>query len=139
MSLRESELARSRRAARNAKQKALDEALAPPLTAPLPEQPRPKAKAKSKPKSKCKAISEARRKGRARRLAARRKFFLDLRRLPDDACLSLREWTLLNNLSERQGRRILNGPDGPTVTWLSAQRKGITVRENRRWQESRSR
>jgi hypothetical protein len=112
--------------------------LALPPEQPRPK-PKPKPKAKPKPKRKDKKRAEARARGRARRIAERRKFFLDLKRLPDDACLTLREWAILNNLSERQGRRILNGGDGPTVTMLSTQKKGVTVRENRRWQESRSR
>src|SRR6516225_9491287 len=93
-----------------------------PTTAPLPEQPRRKAKSKSKKPDK-KRI-EARRRGRERRLAERRRFFLDLKKLPDEACLTLLEWAALNALSERQARRILAAgpPDGPVVTMLSPMR-----------------
>ena len=59
--------------------------------------------------------------------------------LHDDAVLLFHEWCALNTLSERNGRRILAGPDGPTVTQLSARRFGITVRNNRLWQQTRER
>jgi hypothetical protein len=59
--------------------------------------------------------------------------------LSDDQVLSFVEWCALNRLSERNGRRILNGPDGPTVTMLSARRVGIRVADNRAWQQSRTR
>ena len=104
---------------------------------PLPEQSRRKTKPKPKPKTNKRA--EARRKGRAQRLAERRKFFLDLRALPDDAVLTIPEWQTLNTLSERQARRILASAEGPVVTQLSAKRRGVTVRANREWLESRSR
>jgi hypothetical protein len=102
--------------------------------APLPEQPRRKTKPKRKPNKRAKA----RARGRAQRLAERRRFFLNLRALPDEAVLTLAEWQTLNSLSERQARRILASGDGPVVTMLSAKRKGITVRANREWQEARA-
>ena len=97
---------------------------------------------RKKQKVKGKKLAAARRKGRARRLAARHRFFHDLRKLPDDACLTIQEWYTLNGFSERQGRRILNDPDPtkrPKVTMLSPLRKGVTVRDNREWQQSRAR
>jgi hypothetical protein len=57
----------------------------------------------------------------------------------DDFVLTFQEWRALNKLSERGGRRVLAGPDGPTVTQLSARRIGITVGNNRAWQKSRER
>jgi hypothetical protein len=115
----------------------LDPAVAPP---PLPDSS-PKSKRKNaKPNRKRVA---ARRRGRARRLDARSKLFakLNFAKLPDDAVLTIPEWTALNSLSDRQGRRILNDPDGggPVVTYLTEQRKGVTVRANREWQERRAR
>jgi hypothetical protein len=108
--------------------------------APLPAQPRkPKLKAKPKPKRGSVSRAEARRRGRERALAERRRFFLDLKKLPDDACLTIPEWAGLNSLSLRQARRILASGDGPVVTLLSPKRRAITVRANRAWQESRSR
>jgi hypothetical protein len=57
----------------------------------------------------------------------------------DDEVLTFRQWCALNNISARTGRRILDGPDGPVVTQLSAHRIGITRGNNRRWQQSRER
>jgi hypothetical protein len=57
----------------------------------------------------------------------------------DDQVLTFVEWCKLNRISERTGRRILDGPDGPKVTMLSPRRIGITVRDNRAWQQSRER
>jgi hypothetical protein len=57
----------------------------------------------------------------------------------DDFVLTFKEWCAANRISERNGRRILAGPDGPTVTMLSARRMGITVKNNRIWQQSRER
>jgi hypothetical protein len=57
----------------------------------------------------------------------------------DDQVLTFPQWCRLNAVSPRTGRRILASGDGPTVTRLSAQRIGITVGNNRRWQESRAR
>jgi hypothetical protein len=59
--------------------------------------------------------------------------------LLDDQVLTFFEWCQLNRFSERTGRRILKGPDRPKVTMLSARRVGITVRNNRNWQQSRER
>jgi hypothetical protein len=59
--------------------------------------------------------------------------------LADDQVLGFVEWCRLNRISERTGRRILNGSGGPTVTMLSARRIGVTVRANREWQQSRER
>jgi hypothetical protein len=57
----------------------------------------------------------------------------------DDFVLTFKEWCRANRISERNGRRILAGPNGPTVTLLSARRMGITVKNNRAWQQSRER
>jgi hypothetical protein len=57
----------------------------------------------------------------------------------DDQVLTFVEWCRINRLSERTGRRILDGPDGPVVTNLSARRIGVTIRNNRKWQASRER
>ena len=72
---------------------------------------------------------------------ARRVLALDapLTSLADDQVLGFHEWCRLNRISERTGRRILNGPDGPAVTMLSPRRVGVTVRANREWQQSRER
>jgi hypothetical protein len=57
----------------------------------------------------------------------------------DQQVLRFRDWCRLNGISERTGRRVLNGPNGPTVTMLSAKLIGVTVANNRRWQEARAR
>jgi hypothetical protein len=59
--------------------------------------------------------------------------------LHDDQVLSFVQWCQLNHISERTGRRILQGANGPVVTELSAKRIGVTVGANRRWQQSRAR
>ena len=41
----------------------------------------------------------------------------------DDQVLTFFEWCKLNRISERTGRRILNGSDGPVVTMLTSRRK----------------
>jgi hypothetical protein len=57
----------------------------------------------------------------------------------DAQCMTFREWCQLNRISERTGRRILASGDGPVVTQLSEKRIGVTVGNNRRWQEARAR
>jgi hypothetical protein len=72
-------------------------------------------------------------KGRAERRRLRQKMRAD-----DDAVLSFKEWCRLNGFSERQGRRILRGPNRPVITQLSS-RIGIRRRDNRQWQEQQTR
>ena len=57
----------------------------------------------------------------------------------DDQVLTFIEWCRINRLSERTGRRILAGPNPPKVTMLSPRRVGITVRNNRAWQQANER
>jgi hypothetical protein len=57
--------------------------------------------------------------------------------LTDDQILSFVEWCRLNRISERTGRRILDGPDGPLIVRLSPRRIGIRVAANREWQQAR--
>jgi hypothetical protein len=63
---------------------------------------------------------------------------LALRLTIDDAVLTLEEWRVVNNFSPRTAQRILHSPDAPVTTHLSAQKLGITVRNNRAWQQSKS-
>lgn len=56
-----------------------------------------------------------------------------------DEVFTFKQWCALNKISERTGRRILAAPGGPKVTMLSARRFGISRRDNRAWQEARSR
>ena len=71
----------------------------------------------------------------------RRQLALDapLGELRADQMLSFHDWCRLNRFSERTGRRVLSGPNGPRVTMLSERRIGITVGNNRQWMESRER
>ena len=57
----------------------------------------------------------------------------------DDQVLTFLEWCSLNRISERNGRRLLANGEGPAVVRLSPKRIGVTVRENRAWQQARSR
>ena len=59
--------------------------------------------------------------------------------LNDNQVLTFKQWTALNGISARTGRRILAAPGAPIVTRLSPRRIGITVANNRRWQASRER
>ena len=59
---------------------------------------------------------------------------------PDDhRVLSFRHWCELNGLSLSTGRRIISAGTGPIITQLSPRRIGITIANNRAWQESRAR
>jgi hypothetical protein len=53
--------------------------------------------------------------------------------------MSFAQWCALNDISPATGRRLLRSGRGPIVTRLSDRRIGITVGNNRRWQESRVR
>jgi hypothetical protein len=65
---------------------------------------------------------------------------LALRLTIDDCVLTLEEWRVVNNFSPRTAQRILHSPkDAPPLTDVSARRKGITVANNRAWQQSRTR
>jgi hypothetical protein len=57
----------------------------------------------------------------------------------DDQVLGFTQWCLLNNISIRTGRRIINGPDAPVVLQISDRKIGVTVGANRAWQERRTR
>jgi hypothetical protein len=74
-------------------------------------------------------------------IARARKQRLDLlpATLNDNMVLSFREWCAINRISERNGRRIFAGGDGPATTQLSPKRLGVTVKANREWQASRER
>jgi hypothetical protein len=53
--------------------------------------------------------------------------------------MSFAQWCALNGISPATGRRLLRSGRGPIVTRLSDRRIGITVGNNRRWQEARAR
>lgn len=80
-------------------------------------------------------------RNQVKRQHKRRRSALDapLTLLHDAQVLTFHEWCQLNRFSERTGRRILASGAGPAVTQLSARRIGVTVGNNRRWQETRER
>ena len=80
------------------------------------------------------AISENGRRRSAQRLHA-----LEQHSIEGDRVLTFAEWCALNKIGQRTGRRIIRSGTGPVVTQLSERRIGITVGNNRRWQESRAR
>jgi hypothetical protein len=57
--------------------------------------------------------------------------------LHDDQVLTFAQFCVINGLSERTGRRILAGDDGPKIIQLSDRRIGVSMRANRAWQKSR--
>jgi hypothetical protein len=85
-----------------------------------------------------KSQKQQRRKAR-RPASAARPFSLAGFENDDNRVLTFRQWCILNGISARTGRRILASGTGPVVTQLSERRIGISVGNNRRWQESRER
>jgi len=83
-------------------------------------------------------VAQTARKQRAA-LEAPLPFLICEGRLQDWQILSFRQWCALCGFSERTGRRILAGGDGPVITQLSEKRIGVSVANNKRWQESRAR
>jgi predicted DNA-binding transcriptional regulator AlpA len=57
----------------------------------------------------------------------------------DTRVLGFNQWCRLNNFSEATGRRLMKTGQGPTVTQLSERRVGITIANNRAWQDARAR
>jgi hypothetical protein len=55
----------------------------------------------------------------------------------DDRVMSSDDWCKLNGFSRSTGQRLIASGKGPRFIQLSERRKGVTVGENRRWQESR--
>jgi len=74
-----------------------------------------------------------------RRRSAQRPHALEQHSIEGDRVLTFAEWCALNKIGQRTGRRIIRSGTGPVVTQLSERRIGITVGNNRRWQESRAR
>jgi hypothetical protein len=55
----------------------------------------------------------------------------------DDRVMSFDDWCKLNGFSRSTGQRLIASGQGPRFIQLSEKRKGVTIGENRRWQESR--
>jgi uncharacterized Rossmann fold enzyme len=74
-------------------------------------------------------------------IAQARKLRLELlpATLNDNQVLTFKEWCAVNALSERNGRRIFAGGDGPATTQLSPKRVGVTVAADKAWKASRER
>jgi hypothetical protein len=71
---------------------------------------------------------------RAKRLAERERY---TQYDNDDQVLTFDQWCRLNNFSTTTGKRVL-GSGACRYVKLSAKRKGITIRDNREYQQSRS-
>ena len=57
--------------------------------------------------------------------------------MDDDRVMSFDDWCKLNGFSRSTGQRLIASGKGPRFIQLSEKRKGVTVGENRRWQQSR--
>ncbi len=57
--------------------------------------------------------------------------------MDDDRVMSFDDWCNLNGFSRSTGQRIVASGNGPRFIKLSEKRKGVTIGENRRWQQSR--
>jgi predicted DNA-binding transcriptional regulator AlpA len=57
--------------------------------------------------------------------------------MDDDRVMSFDDWCNLNGFSRSTGQRIVASGKGPRFIQLSAKRKGVTIGENRQWQQSR--
>ena len=60
------------------------------------------------------------------------------RALDDQRVMTIAQWAQVNGFSVWTGQRLLKAGKGPVVTQISDRRIGITVRNNRAWQESRA-
>ena len=56
----------------------------------------------------------------------------------DDWVMPFSLWCEMNNFSPATGRRLRKAGKGPVFTQISDRRVGVTVRNNRIWQESRA-
>jgi hypothetical protein len=59
------------------------------------------------------------------------------RALDDDRVMPFRIWCEVNGFSEATGRRLRKAGKGPVFTQISDRRIGVTIRNNRIWQEAR--
>jgi len=60
------------------------------------------------------------------------------RALDDDWVMPFSLWCKVNNFSPATGRRLRKAGKGPVFTQISDRRIGVTVKNNRIWQESRA-
>jgi hypothetical protein len=78
-------------------------------------------------------------KAREAELRFKREREAALQQKSDHCVLTFLEWCAINAISLSTGRRLISAGAGPVVTRLSPGRLGITVGNNRLWQESRAR
>ena len=57
----------------------------------------------------------------------------------DQRVLTIAQWCEVNGFSLDTGRRLIKAGKGPVITHISDRRIGVTVGNNRRWQQSRER
>jgi predicted site-specific integrase-resolvase len=53
--------------------------------------------------------------------------------------MTIGQWCEVNGFSIWTGKRLIKAGKGPKITQISDRRIGITVANNRRWQQSRER
>jgi hypothetical protein len=56
----------------------------------------------------------------------------------DQQVLTLAEWAALNGFGIKSARRLIKAGEGPTLTRLTSKRYGVTLGNNKKWQEQRS-
>jgi predicted site-specific integrase-resolvase len=61
------------------------------------------------------------------------------RAVDDQRVLTIAQWCEVNGFSLDTGRRLIKAGKGPVITQISDRRIGVTVGNNRRWQQSRER
>jgi hypothetical protein len=61
------------------------------------------------------------------------------RALDDQRVMTIDQWCVVNGFSIWTGKRLIKAGKGPKITQISDRRIGITVANNRRWQQSRER
>jgi len=61
------------------------------------------------------------------------------RALDDQRVMTIAQWCEVNGFSPWTGKRLIKAGKGPKITQISDRRIGITVANNRRWQQARER
>ena len=85
------------------------------------------------------SLQEAERRREADRIRRESNRAEALRQNDDHCVLTFQQWCARNGFSYATGRRLIKAGEGPIVTRLSVRRIGVTVANNRKWQEARSR
>ena len=61
------------------------------------------------------------------------------RALDDQRVMTIGQWCEVNGFSWHTGKRLIKAGKGPVITQISDRRIGITVGNNRKWQQARAR